>query len=134
MKFEKPYRLSRRAFALLLLVTLACAPLAGTFGQTRPPTPGAASYSRRASREALKWADDELKRMTVEEKIGQLISVGINARFLNQESEEYKALRRQVEQNHVGGIILFRGPVYESVHLINRMQGHARRPLLISAD
>ncbi|HYE14191.1 MAG TPA: glycoside hydrolase family 3 N-terminal domain-containing protein, partial [Pyrinomonadaceae bacterium] len=64
----------------------------------------------------------------------QLISVGINARFLNQESDDYKALRRQVEENHVGGIILFRGPVYESVHLVNRMQRHARLPLLISAD
>jgi beta-N-acetylhexosaminidase len=72
--------------------------------------------------------------MSLAEKTGQLISIGINARFLNQESDEYKALRRQVEQNHVGGIILFRGPVYESVHLMNRMQGLAKLPLLISAD
>ena len=68
--------------------------------------------------------------MSLEEKTGQLISVGINARFLNQESAEFKELRRQVEQNHVGGIILFRGPVYESVHLVNRMQQLARVPLL----
>ena len=94
----------------------------------------AAPYSRTPSREALKWADAELKKMTLEEKIGQLISVGINARFLNRESDEFKELRRQVEQNHVGGIILFRGPIYESVHLVNRMQQLARLPLLISAD
>ncbi|MDQ1590941.1 MAG: beta-N-acetylhexosaminidase [Pyrinomonadaceae bacterium] len=91
-------------------------------------------YTRRASREALKWADGELRRMTLEEKIGQLISVGVNATFMNQESDAFKQLRRQVEQNHVGGIILFRGSVYESVHLVNRMQQLARRPLLISAD
>jgi beta-N-acetylhexosaminidase len=91
-------------------------------------------YTRRPSAEALKWADGELRRMSLDEKIGQLIYVGVNARFLNRESEEYKSLRRQVEQNHIGGIILFRGPVYESVHLVNRMQQHARRPLLISAD
>lgn len=72
--------------------------------------------------------------MSLDEKIGQLISVGINATFLNQDSDAYKQLRRQVEENHVGGIILFRGPVYESVVLVNRMQEHARRPLLISAD
>ena len=72
--------------------------------------------------------------MSLEEKIGQLVFVGINAAFLNQESDAYRALRRQVEENHVGGIILFRGPVYESVHLVNRMQAHARHPLLISAD
>jgi beta-N-acetylhexosaminidase len=82
----------------------------------------------------LKWANNELRRMSVEEKIGQLISVGINATFLNQDSEEYATLKRQIEVNHIGGLILFRGPVYESVVLVNRMQELARYPLLISAD
>ena len=72
--------------------------------------------------------------MTLDEKIGQLVSVGVNATFLNQESEAFRALRRQVEQNHIGGIILFRGAVYESTHLVNRMQQLAKRPLLVSAD
>ncbi|MDQ3818307.1 MAG: beta-N-acetylglucosaminidase, partial [Acidobacteriota bacterium] len=52
----------------------------------------------------------------------------------NQESEAYKALRHQVLDNHVGGIVLFGSPVYESVVLLNRMQTLARRPLLVSAD
>jgi beta-glucosidase-like glycosyl hydrolase len=91
-------------------------------------------YPGRASRDALKWADAELRKMSLDEKIGQMISVGINATFLNQESDAYRALRRQVEENHVGGIILFRGPVYEAVVLTNRMQQHSRYPLLISAD
>jgi beta-N-acetylhexosaminidase len=72
--------------------------------------------------------------MSLEEKIGQLISVGINATFLNQDNDAFKALRHQIVDNHVGGIILFRGPVYESVVLVNRMQALARYPLLISAD
>src|SRR5690242_18806218 len=91
-------------------------------------------YSRRPSTNAVKWADKELKRMSLDEKIGQLISVGINATFLNQDSEAFKALRHQIVDNHVGGIILFRGPVYESVVLVNRMQALAKYPLLISAD
>jgi beta-N-acetylhexosaminidase len=94
----------------------------------------ARAYRPKPSNDALRWAAEQLKVMTLEQKAGQLISVGVNARFLNQESDEYKALRRQVEQNHVGGIILFRGPVYESVHLVNRMQQLAKLPLLISAD
>jgi beta-glucosidase-like glycosyl hydrolase len=72
--------------------------------------------------------------MSLEEKVGQLISVGINATYLNQDSEAFKALRHQVVDNHVGGIILFRGPVYESVVIVNRMQQLAKQPLLISAD
>lgn len=91
-------------------------------------------YSVQPSREALKWADKELRRMSLEEKVGQLVSVAINASFLNRESDAYKEIRRQVENNHVGGIILFASPVYESVVLINRMQEYARLPLIISAD
>src|ERR1043166_7292244 len=45
-------------------------------------------YSRKPSSEALAWADKELKRMSLDEKIGQLISVGINATFLNQDRSE----------------------------------------------
>ncbi|HEX8891015.1 MAG TPA: glycoside hydrolase family 3 N-terminal domain-containing protein [Pyrinomonadaceae bacterium] len=92
------------------------------------------AYPNHPSKDALKWADGELKKMSLDEKIGQLISIGINASFLNQESEAFKAMRRQVEENHVGGLILFGSPVYESVVLINRMQQFARRPLLVSAD
>ncbi len=91
-------------------------------------------FNRRPSPEALKWADKELRRMSLDEKIGQLISVGINAKFLNQDTDAYRALKHQIEDNHIGGIILFRGPVYESVFLVNRMQQLARYPLLIAAD
>jgi beta-N-acetylhexosaminidase len=72
--------------------------------------------------------------MTVEEKIGQLVHIGINASFLNQESNEFKELRRKIVDNKVGGIIVFAGGVYETVHLVNRMQSLAKIPLLISAD
>jgi beta-N-acetylhexosaminidase len=139
-----------RTLALLIALALLLLPLkaAGTFGRAADnpgrsnftarralPAAGPASpYSRRPSKEALKWADNELKKMSLDEKIGQLISIGVNATFLNRESDAFKALRRQVEENHVGGIILFGSPVYESAILVNRMQGYARRPLLVSAD
>ncbi len=97
-------------------------------------TPDVKPYSSKPTKDALKWADRELQRMSLDEKIGQLICVAVNATFLNQDSDAFKALRHQVEDNHVGGIILFRGPVYESVVLVNRMQNLARYPLLISAD
>jgi len=96
--------------------------------------PKVAAYKSEPSSAATNWANEELKRMSLEEKIGQLISVGINATFLNQDSDAYRSLKRQIEDNHIGGIILFRGPVYESVILVNRMQQLSRYPLLISAD
>ncbi len=135
MRLPQSRRIVNAALSLLLLAALWPGPAraqtpAATFAAPSAPAP----YTRRASEDALRWADAELGKMSLDEKIGQLISVGVNARFLNQGSEEFLALRRQVERNHVGGIILFRGPVYESVHLVNRMQRLARRPLLISAD
>jgi beta-N-acetylhexosaminidase len=86
------------------------------------------------SAKALQWANEQLRKMSLEEKVGQLISIGINATFLNQDSEPFQTLKHNVEEHKVGGIILFRGPVYESVILVNRMQQLARYPLLISAD
>lgn len=80
------------------------------------------------------WAERVVRRMTVDEKIGQLISIGINAGFLNQDSATYQEYKRQVVENHIGGITLFRGPVYESVMLVNRLQQAAKYPLLIAAD
>jgi beta-N-acetylhexosaminidase len=131
MIFTRPDKNARPALALLLAFAL----LWTAFGAaTRSALASSTEYPRRPSRDALKWANNELRRMSLDEKIGQLISVGINASFLNQESEAFRALRRQVEQNHIGGIILFKSPVYESAVLMNRMQQFARRPLLISAD
>src|SRR5687768_3564322 len=85
-----------------------------------------AAFKRDPSSAALKWANEELRKMSLEEKVGQLISVGVNATFLNQESEPFRLLKHHIENNKIGGIILFRGPVYESVILVNRMQKLAR--------
>jgi beta-N-acetylhexosaminidase len=86
------------------------------------------------SKKAWSWAEKTLKKMSVDEKVGQLIHVGINARFANQDSAFFKELKRQVVDNKVGGIIFFVGPVYETVHLANRMQEAAKIPLLLSLD
>src|SRR6185295_16176971 len=89
---------------------------------------GVAPYSPNPSKDALKWADKQLRKMSLDEKIGQLIAVGVNATFLNQQSDAFRELQHQVVDNHIGGIILFKGPVYESTILMNRMQQLARFP------
>src|SRR5882724_4520438 len=131
----------QRILPLLLLIAMLELPLAQlapiTKAQANPTTDNqqpVKPYSAKPTKDALKWADKELRRMSLDEKVGQLICVAVNATFLNQDSHAYSALRHQIEDNHVGGIILFRGPVYESVMLVNRMQQLARYPLLISAD
>src|SRR5690242_7762951 len=101
----------------------------------RPQAPlRVSAYKREPSSKALKWANEQLRKMSLEEKIGQLISVGVNATFLNQDSDAYRTLKHYIEEDKIGGVVLFRGPVYESVILVNRMQQLAKYPLLISAD
>jgi beta-N-acetylhexosaminidase len=118
---------------VLLLVVLAALPVRPQDAALVKPAKPVA-FKRQPSNAALKWANEELRRMSLDEKVGQLISVGINATFLNQESDAFRALKHHIEDNKVGGIILFRSPVYESVILVNRMQRLAKYPLLISAD
>jgi beta-N-acetylhexosaminidase len=123
-------KLNRYYSAILIFILLGLAAL-----PVQPQGPlKVSAYKREPSSKALKWANEQLRKMSLEEKIGQLISVGVNATFLNQDSEAYRTLKHHIEDHKVGGIILFRGPVYESVILVNRMQELARYPLLISAD
>ncbi len=96
--------------------------------------PVSAQQKFRPDEKAYKWADKKLKKMTLDEKIGQMIHIGVNADFMNQDSAKFQEFKRQVTQNKVGGIIVFVGGTYDSVHFINRMQELADIPLLISAD
>jgi beta-N-acetylhexosaminidase len=86
------------------------------------------------SEKAWKWADKQLRKMSTDEKVGQLVHVGVNARFANQDSSFFKGLRHDVVDNKIGGIIFFGAPIYETAILANRMQEIAATPLLLSLD
>lgn len=86
------------------------------------------------SKRSYDFADKLVKKMTVEEKVGQLVHIGINARFANQDSPYFKDLQRQIVENKLGGIIFFGAPMYETAILGNRMQALAKIPLLLSLD
>jgi beta-N-acetylhexosaminidase len=86
------------------------------------------------SEKSWKFADKLLKKMSVDEKVGQLVHIGINAKYTAQDSDVFKEIQRQIVENKVGGIVVFAGGLYETVHFVNRMQENAKIPLLISAD
>jgi beta-glucosidase-like glycosyl hydrolase/CubicO group peptidase (beta-lactamase class C family) len=89
------------------------------------------------------WVEATLRKMTLREKIGQMLMPYYFGVFTSTDSAEYKELLHQVEENHVGGFILGtqRGPlgiersqVYPTAALTNELQKHAKLPLLIGAD
>ena len=107
--------------------------------KARPASPGAIHLTR--TRE--KWAEKTLRKLSLEEKIGQVFMIWCRASFLNMESPEYLQLRESMQQYHVGsfamsvhvdGPFLLRSEPYEAAELLNRLQGDSKLPLLFAAD
>jgi beta-N-acetylhexosaminidase len=123
--------MKRKSVVLLLMLSISL-----SWVMIGGVSTSAQSRSTRLEPSRASWnlANARLRQMSLDEKIGQMLHIGINARYAHQESPYFKELRRQVEEEKIGGILLFGAPVYESVHLVNRLQGFAKIPLLISVD
>jgi len=94
-------------------------------------------------RKGERWASATLRKMTLEEKIGQMMMVWAKVKFLNPESPEYLELRDEMTKYHVGGFgvtVATEGPLLieseplEAAALTNRLQKDSKYPLLIAAD
>src|SRR5438309_9354799 len=123
----------RRILALTLLV-LGVSALAKTKYQPLPV---------RLDRDGQKWAEKTLRKMSLEEKVGQLFLIWTRAEFLNASSPEYSHLRDTINKYHVGSLamtvryeppFLYKNQPYEAADLLNRLQGDSKLPLLIAAD
>jgi beta-glucosidase-like glycosyl hydrolase/CubicO group peptidase (beta-lactamase class C family) len=110
--------------------------------QKTPRTPAAPTRTK-LSPEGERWVAQTLKKMTLEEKIGQIFAVWAYGGFLSTESPEYKELLRNVEDKHIGSFAIQtqgsplgidRSQVYPTAVLVNTLQSHAKVPLLIAAD
>ena len=111
-----------------------------------PHTPRSTTHKspgRRLLPDAESWVKRTLAKMTLEEKLGQLVMLPFHGEFTSQDSAEYRELRRAIEQNHIGGFMLGtrvgpfgieRGKPYATAALINLLQKIARLPLLFAAD
>src|ERR1051325_6979995 len=53
-----------------------------------------------------KWAEKTLRKMTLEEKVGQVFMIWCRASFLNMESPEYLQLRDAMQKYHLGSFSL----------------------------
>ncbi|HOP61686.1 MAG TPA: glycoside hydrolase family 3 N-terminal domain-containing protein, partial [Candidatus Saccharicenans sp.] len=81
-----------------------------------------------------KWVEKTIKKMSLEEKIGQLIIVRYHGEFYNRQDEDFKQLERLVHDYHLGGLILFGGEPLETAYFNNHFQRLAKIPLLIASD
>lgn len=105
------------------------------------------SYQRPArvqlDRDGQKWVDRTLKKMSLEEKVGQLIMVWSRGEFTNVNSPRYIELRDTMNKFHLGGFgftvptplgFLQKTEPYEAAALINQLQRDSKLPLIFAAD
>ncbi len=94
-------KLGLSSLALLLLMTTTLVRAQKSSGSKQRP---AAPQSP--------WVEQTLKKMSVREKLGQMLMIYYFGAFTSTESAEYKELLHQVEDNHIGGMIVgsSRGP------------------------
>ena len=81
-----------------------------------------------------RWVIHTLSKMSLRDKIAQMVACRYTGRFVNRNSEYYLTLKSLIQDQQIGGLILFGGEVYESAHLTNSFQELADTPLLIAAD
>jgi len=94
-------------------------------------------------RDGEKWAAKTLRKMSLEEKIGQLIMPWARVQFLNAKNPEYLLLREDLRKYHVGGFavsvpvdgpfLLYNEP-YGTAALTNKLQHDSKQPLIFAAD
>lgn len=104
-------------------------------------------------RNAEKWVQATLGKMSLDEKVGQMLVSSFQSSFLSTDSKEFEDLARLVKEYHVGGFHVFGAselappvllnPTYGTVmlgqplaaaSLVNRLQALSAIPLLNTGD
>ena len=84
--------------------------------------------------EGSEWVDQTLARLTLRQKVGQLIMPRISGAYMPTHGPEYERLRDWVVKYGVGGVIITQGPPLEMAAKLNTLQAMAEIPLLVTAD
>ncbi len=112
-----------------------------------------AQAQRAIEKDGEKWVQATLKKMTVDEKVGQMLVSSFQSTFMSTDSEAFDELVKAVHEYKVGGFHVFGGservppvllnPTYgavtlgqplEAASLLNRLQAISPVPLLNTAD
>ena len=82
----------------------------------------------------LTWAQRTLARMTLREKVGQLMMPFVLGNFAPEGSETHDRIVNIIEEESVGGLIMSVGSPSEVAVKLNDLQNHSKYPLLVAAD
>lgn len=77
------------------------------------------------------WVDSVMATLSTDEKIAQLFMIRAHS---NKDSAHIKEVSNAIRTYNVGGLCMFQGGPDRQVRLINKWQGEAKTPLLVSVD
>lgn len=89
------------------------------------------------------WAEQTLKTLSVQEKIGQLFMIRLRVDWLKTRGPGYMELRNNIRRYHIGSLAMSvptEGPAtaisrrVETVTLLNELQQKSKLPLLVAGD
>ncbi|PYU71097.1 MAG: hypothetical protein DMG49_10045 [Acidobacteria bacterium] len=89
------------------------------------------------------WVESTLRKMSVDEKIGQLLFTTYHGGFTARDTAAYRRVLHDVTDLHVGGFInitqgsplgIVKSQAYPTAVLNNQLQAKSKLPLLIGAD
>src|SRR5580693_5432298 len=123
----------------ILLLTFVFATTASAKAKDKFQRPGPVHLTH----EGENWAEKTLRKLTLEEKVGQVFMIWCRASLLNVENPEYQQWLEEMQKYHVGsfamtvhvdGPYLLRSEPYEAAEILNRLQSESKLPLLFAAD
>ena len=82
-------------------------------------------------KKAVKYADSLYARLSMDERIGQLYIVAL---YTNKDQNHISGVRKLVEQERIGGIILMQDDAEQEIALVNEFQKKSRVPMLFGMD
>jgi beta-glucosidase-like glycosyl hydrolase/CubicO group peptidase (beta-lactamase class C family) len=101
------------------------------------------SALKKLSPAANAWVESTMRKMTADEKIGQLIFATYHGSFTATDAAAYQQIIHDVNDLHVGGFInvtrmsplgIVKSQAYPTAVLANQLQAKSKLPLLIGAD
>ncbi|MBC7790685.1 MAG: serine hydrolase, partial [Anaerolineae bacterium] len=112
------------------------------FGCTRAPQPSPAalptgpsdSLSAPLTPAQQQWVDQTLSRLTLRERVGQMLHAWVLGDYANLEDPSFSETRQLVTESKIGGITMSLGSPIEVAAKINALQRIAAIPLLVSSD
>ena len=89
------------------------------------------NFTKDLDKKAVKYADSLYAKLSIDERIGQLYIVAL---YTNKDQNHISGVRKLVEQERIGGIILMQDDAEQEIALVNEFQKKSRVPMLFGMD